>query len=172
MKSPVYFFAFLPFLLLSCSAYKEVSLSNFENYKVTSNIKEDIHYVLKTYKLIYSDIDRIHNIHHYEINESTPFESHSVIFEDNIVIPTGASGVCIHSQDDNFIIDFGKGVLVPFSIMNDDNKAKGKIVIDGRTYSLVDSHRKASLFFDSRSLTSSGSRHSARKENKTTLPKL
>jgi len=114
---------------------------------------------LKTHKLLYSDIDEKHNIHHYEVNETKPFESHSVILEDNISIPTGAKGLCIHSQNDHFIIDFGKGVLVPFYIMNDNNKAKGKTVIDGRTYSLVDSNRKASLFFDTRSLTRLNSLH-------------
>ena len=158
MKSPAYLFVILPFLLLSCSTYKIVSLTNFEEYEINSNEKEDLHYVLKTHKLLYSDIEEKHNIHHYEVNETKPFESHSVILEDNISIPTGASGLCINSQNDHFIIDFGKGVLVPFYIMNDNNKAKGKIVIDGRTYNLIDSNRKASLFFDTRSLTRSNSR--------------
>lgn len=119
---------------------------------------------MKTHKLLYSDIDRRYNIHNYKGNESTPYESHSVNIEDNIVIPTGASGVCVHTHDDHFIIDFGKGVLVSFIVLDDDNRAKGKIIVDERTYSLVTSHRKARLFFDTRDLNRSESRHAARKK--------
>lgn len=164
MKSTFCLFAFLPFILVSCSAYKKVSLTNFEEYQVPKNKRGDLHYVLKTHKLLYSDIDRRYNIHNYMVNESTPYESHSVNIEDNIVIPTGAFGVCVHTHDDHFIIDFGKGVLVPFILLNDDNRAKGKIVVDERTYSLVVSNRKSRLFFDARDLNRSASRRTARKK--------
>ena len=163
MKSTYYLFAFLPFVLVSCSAYKKVSLANFEEYKVTSNKRGDLYYVLKTHKLLYSDIDSRYNIHHYEVDESTPYESHSFNIEDNIVIPTGAIGVCVHSNDDHIIIDFGKGVLVPFIVSNDDNRAKGKIVVAERTYSLVVSNQKSRLFFDTTDLNRLESRHTARK---------
>jgi len=151
MKSPTYLFAFLPFLLLSCSTYKKVSLANFEEYKLTSEGKRDLHYVLKTQKLHYSNIDRKENNNFYANGESVPYYSSSAIYEENIVIPNGAKGVCVHSRNDHFIIDFGEGVLVPFRIMNDDNRASGKIEVNGRTYSLVESNRKASLFFNTRS---------------------
>jgi len=163
MKSPFCLIILLPLVVISCSSYQKVSLTNFEAYELNSSDKEDLSYILKTHKLHYSDIDRKDNTNFYAGDESTPYESRSVIFEDNIVIPAGASGVCIHSQDDNFIINFGEGVLVPFRLLNDDNKAKGKIVIEGRTYSLVNSNRKATLYFDTRSLSNSESSNSARK---------
>ena len=42
------------------------------------------------------------NIHNYKSNESTPYESHSVNIEDNIVIPTGASGVLLKQEGGHF----------------------------------------------------------------------
>jgi hypothetical protein len=155
MKSPFYLNILLPFFIISCSSYQKVSLTNFEAYELNSNDREDLSYILKTHKLHYSDIDRKDNTNFYAGDESTPYYSRSAIFEENIVIPKGATGHCIHSQDDHFIIDFGEGVLVPFSLLNDDNKAKGKIVIEGRTYSLVESNRKGSLHFDTRNLATS-----------------
>jgi len=110
----------------------------------------DLHYVLKKHKLHYSDIDWKENSNFYTADASTPYYSRSAFYEENIVIPRGATGRCIHSRDDQFIIDFGEGMLVTFRLMNDGNKAKGKIVIEGRTYNIVDSNRKVSLYFDTR----------------------
>lgn len=150
MKSPSYLLTILPFVLLSCSVYQKVSLENFEEYDISNNNSKDLIYILKSHKLHYLDIDRKENTNFYAVDESIPYYSRSAIYEENIVIPSGATGQCIHAQDDHFIIDFGEGVLVPFSLLNDDNKAKGKILINGRTYSLVESNRKASLFFHTR----------------------
>ncbi len=158
MKSLIFVIAFVAPILVSCSTYKEVSLMNFKEYEITSNDRLDQHYVLKTHKLHYSDINRIVHNHYYEVDESTPYVSHSESIEDNIVIPTGASGVCVHTQDDHFIIDFGKGVEVPFIVLQDDNRAKKRIEVDERTYRLLKSKRQARLFFDTRNLRRSGER--------------
>ncbi len=149
--------------MISCSPYQKVSLANFEAYEINSNAREDLSYILKTHKLHYSDIDRKDNTNFYNVDESTPYYSSSAIFEENIVIPSGAAGHCIHSQGDHFIIDFGEGVLVPFGILKNDNRAKSKIEVDGRLYKLVDSNRVASLFFDTRNLSNSASGNSARR---------
>lgn len=159
MKSTFWLLACLPFILVSCSSYQKVSLTNFKEYKVAYNERGDLQYVLKTHKLHYSDIDRRYIINNYEAIESTAYESHSFHINDNIVIPTGAFGVCVNSYEDNFIIDFGKGVLVPFIVYNDNNRAKGKIVVDERAYSLVVSNRNASLYFNTRELKKPKSRH-------------
>lgn len=133
MKSTFCLLAFLPFILLSCSGYQKVSLLSFEEYKLTSVERENLQYVLKTHKLHYSDIDKKYNI----------------------VIPTGANGVCVNSYDDILIIDFGKGVLVPFKVYTDDNKAKSKIEVDEREYSLEPSILNVHLYFDTRGLQTS-----------------
>ena len=165
MKSPTIIFAFLPFLLLSCSTYEKVSIANFEELMISSDEMENLQYVLKTHKLHYSVVDRVDKTNFYAVDESTPYYSRGVIFEENIVIPTGATGPCIHSQDNQFIIDFGEGILVPFHVSNDDNRAFDKIEVDGRIYKLVSNNRKATLFFDTRDLSVSDPRHSDRKEN-------
>ena len=102
---------------------------------------------------------RVNKTNFYAADESTPYYSHSVIFEENIVIPTGATGLCLHSQDSQFIIDFGEGILVPFHVWNDDNRASDRIEADGRIYELVSSNRKATLFFNTRDLSGSDPMH-------------
>ncbi len=163
MKSPFYLIIILPFLFISCSPYQKVSLSNFKEYEITSNDRVDLHYILKKHKLHYSDIDLKENSNFYAVDASTPYYSRSAVYEENIVIPRGATGRCIHSQDDQFIIDFGEGMLVTFRVMNESNKAKGKIIIEGRTYSLVDSNRMVSLYFDTRTFCNSESGNSDQK---------
>lgn len=152
MKSAFCLMACLPFILVSCSSYQKVSLSNFEEYKVSVNERGDLHYVLKTSKLQYSDTDRRYEVNNYGTDKSSPFESHQIQIQDNIVIPTGAHGACVGSKDDQLIIDFGKGVLIPFIVLNDHNRATGKIKIDERLYSLEVSNRNACLYFDTRKL--------------------
>ncbi len=157
MKSPFYLIIILPFLFISCSPYQKVSLSNFKEYEITSNDRVDLHYILKKHKLHYSDIDLKENSNFYAVDASTPYNSASAVYEENIVIPRGATGRCIHSRDDQFIIDFGEGMLVVFRVMNDDNRASAKIKVDGRIYTLEGTNREASLYFESRGLISSGS---------------
>ena len=155
MKLSFWILACLSLILVSCSSYQKVSITNFKKYKVSYSERQDLHYILKTHKLHYSDIQRRYIINNYEINESAPYESHKAHIKDNIVIPTGANGVCVQSNDDHLTIDFGKGVLVPFIVYNDNNRAKANIVVDEKMYSLVVSNRNARLCFDTRELKKS-----------------
>jgi hypothetical protein len=64
------------------------------------------------------------------------------------VIPTGAIGVCVNPSDNNFVIDFGKGIVVPFEINNEFNRANNKIVVDERGYNIQGRNRKSRLYFN------------------------
>lgn len=156
MKSPTFVYVLLAFLLLSCSTYEKVSLANFEEYMINSNEMENLQYVLKTHKLHYSVVDRVNKTNFYSVDESTPYYSSSAIIEENIVIPNGATGLYRYSRDNQFIIDFGEGILVPFHVRSADNRASDKIEVDGRIYKLVNNNRKATLYFDSRGLSGLG----------------
>lgn len=160
MNSPIYLIIILPILFISCSTYQKVTISNFTEYEITSDEKEDLHYVLKKHKLHYSDIDWKENSNFYTVDGSTPYHSRSAVYEENIVIPRGATGRCIHSQDDQFTIDFGEGIHITFLVLNDDNRASAKIEVDGRIYSIAGSNQEASLFFDTRGLSGSYPMHS------------
>jgi len=155
MKLSFWILACLSLILVSCSSYQKVSITNFKKFKVSYNERQDLHYVLKTHKLHYSDTQKRYIINNYEVNESSPYESHNVHIKDNIVIPTGTNGLCVQSNDDHLTIDFGKGVLVPFIVYDDDNRVKANIVVDERMYSLVVSNRNARLCFDTRELKNS-----------------
>ena len=148
-------FSFIPLLLLilvSCSTYQQVSLSNFTKYGISNDERVNLQYVLKRDNLHYSFTDSRYIINNYEANESEAYESHNVHIDDNIVIPTGACGVCVHSNDDHYVIDFGKGVFVPFMVSSENNRAKDKMVMGERTYALNAGHRNARLYFNSRAL--------------------
>ncbi len=149
--------SWLPIIMISCSVYQKVSLSNFEEYRVPFDERANMQYVLKARKLHYSTNDKLYN-NFYEDKRSKIHKSHSVLVEDNIVIPVGAHGVCVNSYDDNFIIDFGKGILVPFEIHDQYNRAKSKIEVDGRMYSREFSNRNARLYFVTRGIKTSKSR--------------
>jgi hypothetical protein len=158
IKSTLYVLACLPFILVSCSAYQKVSLLNFKEYNVSYNERGDLHYVLKKHSLHYSDTDSRNNNYYYETDQSTMYRSYSFLIEDNIVIPKGAPGVCVNFSEDNFIIDFGKGVLIPFKIHDGYNSAKSEIEVDGRKYNVEVSNRKGHLYFNTSGLKTSKSR--------------
>ena len=150
MKSPAFAYALLSLLLLSCSSYEKVTLANLEEYGISNEEREKLPYVLKTHKLHYLLVDRVDKTNFYTIGESTPYYSRSAIFEENIVIPTGTTGLCFFSRGNQFIIDFGEGIRVPFHIHSDDNRASDRIKLEGRIYKLVPNRRKPTLFFDTR----------------------
>ena len=157
MRTVILISAFLILLLGSCTTYKKVSLNNFQDYKVSYDERENLHYVLKSHKLHFSDPDSRINSNYYAADKSAIYKSQSVMVEENIVIPTGAIGVCVNSDEDNFIIDFGHGILVPFKVYSSYNKAKSEIVVDERAYSVEVSNRNASLYFDTREVKASNS---------------
>ena len=149
MKATVLLLACLPYILTSCSAYKKVSIINFKDCAVSFDKREDLQYILRIKKLHYSDTDVEYKIYDFGPDKSTILDSHSFQIEDNIYIPRGASGVCVNSNDNNFIIDFGDGILVPFTVYDANNRAKSTIEVNGRAYSLEDNNRKACLYFNS-----------------------
>jgi hypothetical protein len=150
MKKTHYLPALLICLLSSCSPYQRVSLTGFKNYNISSDKREDLQYVLKKQRLHYWDTDTRYQVHNYDGNSTNPYESHQIHLHDHIVIPKGAVGVCIHSVDDHLLIDFGEGVLVPFLVLKEDNRANNTIRADERVYYLEASNRKARLYFDTR----------------------
>ena len=152
MKAIYGLLACLTIVLGSCSTYKKVSLNNFKEYKISHDERVNLQYVLRTRKLHYSDIDSRNNMNFYETDKSTLKESYSFLIQDNIVIPTGSSGVCVNPSDDNFTINFGKGIIVPFKVYNDYNKANSEIVVNERGYSFQVSNRNPSLYFNTREL--------------------
>ena len=158
MKPTFRLLALLPFILASCSPYQKVSLTNFKEYNVSYHERENLQYVLKAHELHYSDADNKYINNYYETDRSTIYKSHSFLMNDNIVIPTGADGVCVNADEDNFVIDFGDGVLVPFNVYNSFNSAKSEIEVDERGYRIERSNRNASLYFDTRGLRASKSK--------------
>jgi hypothetical protein len=138
----------LPFIMVSCSFYKKASLSSFEEYQITESQISDLEFVLKKQKLHYLHTDRQIQVNNYQANESTPSESYNVHFQDNILIPKGATGVCIHPDMRNFIIDFGEGVRVPFVLSEEGNHAKKRVEIYQQNFGLSENHRPASLYFN------------------------
>ena len=142
----------MPFILLNCSSYKKVSLINLEEYQISKTEISDLEFVLKIQKLHYLHTDRHYQVNNYMVNESTPFDSYKVNFQDNIMIPKGTSGVCIYPEMQYLIIDFGEGVLVPFILSEEGNHAKRRIEINQQNYSLTENHRAACLYFNSKEL--------------------
>jgi hypothetical protein len=136
MNSKVCLIMCLPFIMVSCSFYKKASLSSFEEYQISESQISDLEFVLKKQKL--------HYLHTYE--------SYNVHFQDNILIPKGATGVCTHTDMRYLIIDFGEGVRVPFVLSEEGNHAKKRAEIYQQNYSLSENHRPASLYFNTRTL--------------------
>ena len=132
----------------SCSAYKRVSLHNFDRYQISREERQGQQYVLKRYRLHYVAAESKHNIHDVHETGGTPVEeTYSFLIEDNIVIPAGAHGVCTDPRDDPFIIDFGEGIQIPFRVSDGHNRAGHEIMVHERLYRLKGSNRNPSLFF-------------------------
>jgi hypothetical protein len=138
--------------LVSCSFYKKASLSNFEEYHISEAQMSDLEFVLKKQKLHYLHTARQIQVNNYQTDESTPSESYNVHFQDNILILKGATGVYTHTDMRYLIIDFGEGVRVPFVLSEKGNHAKKRAEIYQQNYSLSESNRPASLYFDTRAL--------------------
>ncbi len=164
MKSTFCLLVCLPFLLASCTAYQKVSLINFKEYDVPYDEWGNLHYVLRKDRLHYSDTESRNDINYYDTDRSTLYNSHSFLIEDNVIIPTGAHGVCVNAYDDNFIIDFGDGVLVPFIVNKGNNRAESTIEVDGREYNIVVSNRTPCLYFYTRELEPAKSGHAVSRE--------
>lgn len=137
----------LPIMLGSCSAYKKVSLNNFNKYDISLDERSDLQYVLKKHKLHYADMASRNNINFYKEDESTIRENYSFLIENNVEIPTGARGLCVDSQDDQLIVEFGEGINVPFMLYNKNNRPKVKIMVNGKVYNLEVSYRIPRLYF-------------------------
>ena len=137
----------LLFILVSCSPYQKVSLSNFREFKVSSSEMRNLPYVLKKQKLHYSATDRRYIINNYEANDTEAYERHDIRIADNIVIPVGAQGVCIHQDSRHFVVDFGEGVQITFIVMEENNRPEDRLVIGKRVYGLDPVHQKARLYF-------------------------
>ena len=142
----------LSIILGSCSSYTKVSLDSFKEYNIAKSDLGEIQYVLKGQKLLYSDIDSRNNVNLLEADKSTIKESYSYLIQDNIMIPKGSSGLCVGHSKNNLTIDFGKGIIVPFVVSKDQNRARSELIIDERVYSLVLSTRPPSLHFNTREL--------------------
>ena len=142
----------LPFILVSCSTYKKASLGNFEEYQISESQLSGLEFVLKKQKLHYSHTNRQLQLNNYQTDESTPHESYNVHFQDNILIPKGAPGVCVHTNMPYLIIDFGEGVRVPFVLSEKGNHAKKSAEIYQENYSLSANHRPAYLYFKPKEL--------------------
>lgn len=158
MKWTLCILSCLPLILVSCSTYKEVSLCNFREYEVTSDQRADLHYVMKKHKLHYSDSNRRYQINNYGSDGTTYYDSQDLLIMDNIVIPAGSAGVCINSNDNTLLIDFGKGVVIPFLVSDEGNSATGEIEMEDRLYNLESNRRNARLYFDTKGLTKSKTR--------------
>ena len=150
MNSKVCLLMCLPFMLLSCSPYKKVSLSNLEEYQISETQTSDLEFVLRKQKLHYLHTDRQYQVNNYMANVSTPFDSYKVNLQDNILIPKGAAGACINPEMKYLIIDFGEGVRIPFILSEEGNHAKKRIQINQQVYSLSENHRSACLYFNSK----------------------
>lgn len=150
MNSKVCMLLCLSFILVSCSPYKIVSLSNLVEYQISETQIVDMEFVLKKQKLHYLHTDRRYQVNNYVANEPTPFDSYKANIQNNILIPKGATGVCNNPKMQNFIIDFGEGVRVPFVLSEEGNHAKRRVEINQLVYSLSENPRAAYLYFKSR----------------------
>lgn len=139
-------------ILGSCSAYQTVTLNSFEEYNIPEDERENIHYILKGNKLQYINIESRNNVFLLEPDKTKISESYSYLIQDNIVIPNGSSGVCVGHSNNNLIIDFGKGIIVPLILSKDQNRAQNEISIDEREYSLQLSNRTPGLYFNTREI--------------------
>lgn len=150
MKAISSVIACLSIIMESCSTYTEVSLNSFKEFNIAESDWENIHYVLKGHKLLYTDIDSRNNVSLIDTDKSTPPESYSYLIQDNIMIPKGSSGICVAHSKNSLIIDFGKGIMVLFDISDDQNRANRELVMDERAYCLEISDRTPSLYFNTR----------------------
>ena len=152
MKAICSVVACLAIIIGSCSPYKEVSLNSFKEYNIGESEWGNIQYVLKGHKLLYTDINSRNNVYLLESDKSTVKESYSYLVQDNIMIPKGSSGVYVGHSNNNFKIDFGKGIIVQFVVSDDQNRANSELIVDQRAYSLESSNRIPGLYFNTREL--------------------
>lgn len=152
MKSVIYLFTCFPIILGSCSAYQRVALDNFKEYNISFEERGNLQYVLKKHKLHFSVTDATFNSNYFGPDKTVIYKDQEIQMNDNIIIPMGANGVCVNTNDDNFIIDFGEGVLVTFIVYGDDNGTKSEIEVEERRYSLEQGSQRACLYFETREL--------------------
>ncbi len=150
MKPAICLFLFIISIASSCSTYREVSYSNFGKYNVTPNERVKLHYILKKHDLLYTDNDRRVRINNFAAGNTRLHDSRNLLIQDNVLIPKGAAGVCISSSKDVLVLDFGEGVLVPFKLGLEENRASGIIEVDNREYRLQPAKRNPSLYFNRR----------------------
>jgi hypothetical protein len=143
-------FSCLLLIAASCSTYKELSFSTLGKYNVTLNERLKLHYVLKKHDLLYTDNDRRVRINNFGSGSTLLHDSRNLLIQDNVLIPKGAAGVCISSSEDVLVLDFGEGVLVPFKLGLEENRASGIIEVDNREYRLQPAKRNPSLYFNRR----------------------
>jgi hypothetical protein len=135
-------------LLASCYPYKKVSSNNFRDYDIPKNELEHLHYVLKKKDLHYVNEAEQNNYNIYNRQDGSLTDSQRVLIKNNLVIPKGATGKCVHVTDDQLLIDFGEGVVIPFILHANNNSPATKIRVDQRSFGIKVLHRSSSLYID------------------------
>lgn len=153
MNSRICLFLCLPVLLLSCATYKKASLGNLQSSEINNQQSSKLEFVLKKQALRYVHVDARYQVNSYRRNSSSPDASYRVHLEDNIAIPKGAAGRCVKWGEVIFIIDFGEGIQIPFSLSEEDNKPASAVTVDQKNYVLDTGSRKSRLFFKARGLS-------------------
>ena len=104
-------------------------------------------YVLKKGKLHYESTEGKVDVRDHFGRSRTRVDSHTMYFMDHIVIPAGASGRCIRNDRDVLVIDFGKGVVLPFLLDEKDNLPSSTFTIGQRKYHSVKEVPRSRLYF-------------------------
>ena len=135
------------FLMFSCSPYRKVSKNNLVKYTLPSTDLANLGYVLKKGKLHYSGTDRMVEIRNQTRPGSPEYDRYIAETRNNIVVPKGATGVCIFSDPDQLVIDFGEGVRIPFQLLDQTNTAADTIRLNRQPYYLNGRNHKSCLYF-------------------------
>ena len=126
-----------------------VSIEELNEILLPFNILDGAPKVIKNIESEHLDILKILEMNGIKINDFRKTGSRY----------SGSHPVHGSESGNNFTFKTNGGLLKEFIVLNDNNRAKGKIVVDERAYSLVVSNRNASLFFNTRELKKSKSRH-------------
>jgi hypothetical protein len=108
----------------------------------------NLHYVTKKKELHYAAKASQNNHKVYNRQDGSLKTSYSTLTENNLLIPKGASGKCVDASENQLIIDFGEGVVIPFRIYSHDNSPANQIFLDQQSFDIVVVNRTATLYFD------------------------
>lgn len=141
-------------ILASCSTYTKVSLKHLEECQISESELQKLEFVLKKQKLHYLHTDKKIITHNYMDNNPVPYDKYETHIQSNVLIPKGAPGICVIPDLPYMVIDFGKGVQVPFVLSEEGNHALRTIEIDRQIFSLSENDNRACLYFNSKDLES------------------